>query len=137
MKRLIILLLTLLVGAGLYGVYLFNKKPADTHDEKADFEISSIDLMKEFSLDEDKATKKYGDKILSISGKISEINQASVTVFLDASDPIASVTCSFYANELPHIQSLKKGDMVQIKGKCTGKLTDVVLNNCVLSRPNN
>ena len=135
MKRLIIIILILLVGASGYGIYLFNKKPIDPRGQNADYEISAVALMKEFSLDEEKATKKYSDKILLISGIVSEINLTSTTVFVDAGDPIASVTCSFYADELPHLQPLKKGDAVQIKGTCTGKLTDVVLNHCSLTLP--
>jgi hypothetical protein len=35
-----------------------------------------------------------------------------------------------YADELTRIQNLKNGESITIKGKCTGKLMDVVLNNC-------
>ncbi len=133
MRRLIFVILILAVVIGLYGIYLFNKKPVDTRDEKADYQISAVDLVKEFSMDEEKATKKYSNKILLVAGTVSEVNLTSATVFVDAGDPIASVTCSFYADEQPHILRLKNGDAVQIKGKCTGKLTDVVLNNCSLN----
>jgi RecJ-like exonuclease len=136
MKRIFVLLAILMIGAVFYGVYLFNMKPANTRDEEVDFEMSSTGLMKEFSLDELKATKKYSDKILLISGKVTEINLTSATIFLDASDPLAAVTCSFYADELPRMQLLKKGEVVQVKGKCTGKLIDVVLNNCIINSSN-
>ena len=133
MKRVAILVLILSAIGALYGLYLFNKKPSDIRDMKADYEISSIDLIKEFSVDEEKATKKYNDKVLLVSGKVSEVNLSSSTVFLYASDTFASVTCSFYTDELPHLQTIKKDDAIQVKGKCTGKLIDVVLNNCRLS----
>lgn len=131
MKRIVLFLLIVVAVGGAYGIYLFNKKPADTREEKADFEISSKELMKEFTANEENATKKYVDKVVLISGKVSEIDVSSSTLILDASDP-ASVTCSFYADEISHLKKIKKGDHVQIKGKCTGKLMDVVFNNCSL-----
>jgi hypothetical protein len=119
--------------AGLYGIYLYNKKPADTRDQNPDFELSSTQLVKDFSADEQAASQKYNDRILLINGKVSEINLNSTTVILDAADPIAMVTCSFYADESAHLKNLKVGDELKIKGKCTGKLIDVILNNCRLS----
>jgi hypothetical protein len=133
MRKLILILLIVLVAGGLYGVYLYNKKPADTHDEKADFEISAVALTRAFTLDEEASNKKYVDKILQVSGTISEVDFNSYSIILDAADPLASVTCSFYKEEAAALAQLKRGNTVSVKGKCTGKLTDVVLNNCILS----
>ncbi len=119
--------------AGGYGIYLFNKEPVDTRDYSADFEIDASDLINEFSQNEELATKKYSDKILIVTGPIKEINAGSSTLFLDASDPISSITCSFYANEVNVFKKLKLGDVIHVKGKCTGKLIDVVINNCSIT----
>jgi lysyl-tRNA synthetase class II len=133
MKRLIIGILIITVMAGLYGFYLYNKKPVDTREQNPDFELTSAQIVKEFSDDEQAASKKYNDKIVLVSGKINEINLSSSTVFLDASDAISAITCSFYADESSQLKTLKVGDVVKIKGKCTGKLTDVIINNCRIS----
>lgn len=132
MKRVLILILILGVIGGLYGIYLFNKKPLDTREQKADFEITSDQLIKEFSTDEATASKKYVDKVLLVDGKVSEVNLTSATVFLESTDPLTGVTCSFYRDESLQLKDLKVGDRVKVKGKCTGKLSDVVLNNCSL-----
>jgi hypothetical protein len=135
MKRVIVIVLIAVVAGGVYGFYLFNKKPADTRDEKADFEITAVELMKEFTLNEEAATKKYVDKIIQVSGTISEIDLATSTLILDTSDPLTAITCSFYKEEANALSLKKNGDSVVIRGKCTGKLTDIVLNNCILSNP--
>jgi hypothetical protein len=71
-----------------------------------------------------------------ITGEIAEIKaDINPTIQLAGSDPLSGVTCSFYQNELPTIQSLKIGDKIMVKGKCTGKLMDVVLNNCRIQKP--
>ncbi|HCW07295.1 MAG TPA: hypothetical protein DGG95_08020 [Cytophagales bacterium] len=136
MKRFFILLLTLSVIGVLYGIYLFNKKPLDTREQNADFELTSEQLVNEFSANETSASAKYADKVLFVTGKVNEINLNSATVFLESGDPLAGVTCSFYPDEAPQLKELRVGQVVKIKGKCTGKLADVVLNNCSLSSLN-
>jgi len=133
MRRLIIIFLSIVMVAGSYGIYLYNKKPADIRDQNPDFELSATQLVKEFSADEQAASQKYNDRILFIKGKVSEINLNSTTVIIDAADSTAMVTCSFYADESAQLKNLKVGDEIKIKGKCTGKLIDVILNNCRLS----
>jgi hypothetical protein len=133
MKRILIFLVVLVIAGGLYGIYLYNKKPADTHDENPDFELSATDLVKEFSANEEMATKKYVDKILIVTGPIKEVNTTASTVFLDGADPLITITCSFYVNEEDQLKKLKPGEVVHIKGKCTGKLIDIVMNNCILT----
>jgi len=132
MKKAVIFVVIVVTLGGFYGVYQYKKKPTDTHDERADFEIKAIDLVKEFSKNESAGTKKYVDRILIVTGRVREVDTASSTLFLDGSDPLVSITCSFYANETKQLQKLQPGDSVQVKGKCTGKLIDIVMNNCII-----
>jgi hypothetical protein len=46
---------------------------------------------------------------------------------------MAAITCSFYNEEMAAVKKLTTGAEVVIKGKCTGKLMDVVLNNCSIT----
>jgi len=131
-KILLVVLVLGMVGAG-YGFYLYHKKPADVRTLSANFELTASKIVADFNGDETAANKKYLDKIISVKGivtgnKIDTTGQA--TVFLDSGDPLAAVTCSFYEEEALSVKSLQKGTEVIIKGKCTGKLMDVVLNKC-------
>ena len=125
--------MTLALGIG-YGVYLFNLKPPDIREEKAVFEISAETLTKEFSENEAVASKKYVDKVLIVFGKVEEIKSfgKETSVLLSSNDPMSSVTCSFYQEETTRLKNINAGTKIKIKGKCTGKLMDVVLNNCSL-----
>lgn len=136
MKRIIYIILLLVLAGVAYGLYLFYKKPADAREMSPDYEMTAADLVRAFTDHEDDANKKYVDKVMVVSGKVSQVDMPTVTVFLDAGDPMAAVTCSFYADESSSLTSLKPGDAVSIKGKCTGKLADVVLNNCSLYKKN-
>jgi hypothetical protein len=116
------------------GYYLYNKKPVDVRMIDPDLLVTADSLILEFNSDEVAANLKYLDKVIAVKGIISDIKIDSSTgqasVILDSGDPISAVTCSFYNDEIGGVQKLSKGILVVIKGKCTGKLMDVVLNNC-------
>ena len=133
LKRIIFLLLVL-VSAGLgFGWYLYNKRPLDIREQHAQMEITAGDLLRSFQQDEVAATRKYVDKVLIVSGKVSNIQFNSMglpTVFLGAGDSLASVACSFYGSEFDNVKEIRPGTFIRVKGNCTGILMDVVLNKC-------
>ena len=137
MKRLILFLSSITFIGLVVGFYFYTKKPTDIRSEQADFTLTAKELIKEFDENETAASAKYIDKVLIVSGKIDDINLSSATVFLKGESPINSVTCSFYEDEKGKLSMLKKDDDITIKGKCTGKLMDVVLNNCSLVNASN
>lgn len=125
-------LITFLGAAG--GYYLYNKKPVDVRTLQPELSVTANSLIVAFNSDEAAANLKYLDKVISVKGIISDIKIDSSTgqasVILESGDPMSAVTCSFYNDEIATVQKLSKGAVVVIKGKCTGKLMDVVLNNC-------
>ena len=133
-KKTVTIIVALIVLAAAYGAYLYNKKPADVRKLDAQVAISAPKLVEAFNKDETAANKLYLDKIIAVKGSISDIKTDSATkqstVFLDSGDPLAAVNCSFYEEESAAVQALQKGQQVTIKGQCTGKLLDVVLNKC-------
>ena len=125
-----------LVVGGIAFWYVDTKKPADIRKMEANFEITSTKLVADFNANEDSANKKYMDKVIAVSGKISDItvDSSKATVILESGDPMAAVTCSFYDDEASKVKQLQKGASVTIKGNCTGKLMDVVLNKCSITK---
>ena len=125
-------LIAFLGAAG--GYYLYNKKPADVRRLHPDLSVTANSLIVAFNSDEVAANLKYLDKVIAVKGIIADIKIDSSTgqasVILDSGDPLSAVTCSFYNDEIGAVQKLSMGTEVVIKGKCTGKLMDVVLNNC-------
>lgn len=120
-----------------YGFYLYKKKPADIRKEAAVYEVSAAGLLAEFNSDEPAANKKYIDRVIAVKGKVTDIKTdatGQATVFLDSGDLMSAITCSFYQEETPAAKALRPGEEVTIKGKCTGKLMDVVLNKCSIAK---
>lgn len=131
------ILMTAFIGTG-YGFYMYTKKPADVRTLNANYELSTAALIEDYNKDETAANLKYLDKVIAVKGNVKEIKleQATgqATVVLDSGDPTAAVTCSFYNEELESVKKLSEGSEIVIKGKCTGKLMDVVLNKCSIKK---
>jgi hypothetical protein len=133
----------LLFGIGLFSglgtyIYVFHKPQRNINKEKPAFVMSAEELYKEFSDSEDSSFIKYGDKVIELTGKISDVtlnsNGASITLL----DEISGVNCSFdsltVAEHKSELEIYKPGDIITLKGKCDGydMIMGVVLTRCIL-----
>jgi hypothetical protein len=125
----------LALAGGGYGWFQYQKAPPDIRKEKGGVEITAVDLLKEFQQNETASNTKYVDKVLIVTGTVTEVQTDSSgqgTVYLQTNDLLSAVTCSFYQND-ESIKDIKTGMPARIKGVCTGMLSDVVLNKCSLA----
>jgi hypothetical protein len=120
-----------LIGAA-FGYYYYTKKVPSTKDIKANFTVSAADLIAEFDKDETAATTKYNGKIVSVKGNVVgvEATDSTCAVTIGSADNLGNVRCDFSKEFIAEGKALKENDAVTIKGKCNGKLLDVVLNVC-------
>ena len=123
-------LLLLVIG---WGVYKYNKPHAGITDQKTDYTLTAADLFNSFQKDESAANKRYLGKVIEVKGMISVIQAGSgnTNIQIDAS-PMGGVNCSFANVDEQTLKTLKKGDALTVKGRCTGFLMDVTLVDCVL-----
>lgn len=133
MKRIIIVSLIILASAFAYGYYLFNKPHQGVSNKEAEYTLESKQLFDEYDQNEDAANKKYLGKILSVRGKIADraVDSKGVISFILEGGEMAGVGCQFEKGSLDEIQNIKKGQVISVKGRCTGMLMDVVLVDCV------
>jgi hypothetical protein len=134
-KLLIFGCLAAVIGGGV-GYYMWNKPHAEIG--KPNFTITATDLAAEFATDEAKATAKYVgtmDKmiVVQVSGTIASVEKdsASTSVALETGDPINGVSCVLDKFTKQVTTDFKVGDAITLKGICTGKLSDVVIDRCV------
>jgi hypothetical protein len=124
----LIIIITALVG-GSVGFYLFNKKVAGLEKVKADYTLTATMLYNAFETQEQEASEKYLNKILLVEGTVVkvEIDKKYSSIILKADNALAGgINCSFNHE----VESVSKGDIISIKGRCQGFLMDVVLTNC-------
>ncbi len=104
---------------------MYNKPHRDPATESS-ISISAVELLQAFEKNESKAYARYLDKTLSVRGKVAELTynlEMTPIIVLETDNPMFGVRCTM-AN--PKID-VRPGDLVTIKGVCTGYLTDVII----------
>ena len=132
----IILLTILLVAviAGFVAFKMWNKPHEDLTEEVADSSIAAADLYRAFTENEDSANLLYLDQIVDINGLIvdkSVVEDRSILV-LETGDPLGKISCEMDDRYVADLEVLSPGSTVLVRGKCTGKLMDVVISQAVL-----
>jgi len=135
MKKYIKYAVAVVIAVGAFGYYYVNKPKASIVHKQPDVIISPEKLLNEFVTDEEAANAKYLDKIIEVSGKIASKNQNEdhkITILMDTGDPMSSVTCELNPKEISKSSGFDKGSIIELKGICTGMLTDIVLVDCII-----
>ena len=129
------LVLIIFIAGASYAVYLFNKGHKDLETTRPDFVLTATDLLKEFENDENKASAKYVNKVLEVSGVIESLNAGddkTVSIVLKTESDFSTVICTF--QQLTDPADYRQGENITVKGECSGFLTDVLLNNCYIKK---
>jgi len=121
-----------LIGVGT-GIYLFYKKP-ETVDDKKGIAITAAALSKEFAANEQSANTQYLNKVIEVTGAVSETEKnqdGGLMVVLDTGDPMAGVQCGMRDKGV----EVAKGQTVTIKGFCSGSgITGITLTDCIIKK---
>lgn len=122
-----------IIIAILVYLWTFRKTELSVNSKKADLEISAGELLQHFENDEVSANETFVDKIIIVNGPVDAVSEDSltITVYLKEEDALSGVLCSFDKSVMS-ADELNKGDVVRIKGICSGYLLDVILNRCSL-----
>ena len=111
------------------GVYIWNKPHKKAEDVKG-ITIDARDLAREYNANEKAADAKYLNKVIEVSGTITEIDNnqdGGIMIILQTDDPAAGVQCAMRDKGL----KISKGHTT-IKGFCSGNgITGVSLTDCV------
>ncbi|HEY5689001.1 MAG TPA: hypothetical protein VIS27_11915 [Yeosuana sp.] len=121
MKKWILLALLAVISILTYNYIYQNHR--DINKEKAEYNLTSVEILKKFSTDPDNSEKKYLDKTIEVIGKITDQTENTITI-----DHI--VFCQFNTNI--NIQ-LKDNSQIKIKGRFIGYddlLEQIKLDQC-------
>lgn len=131
---LLIGVVALAIGGG-YAWNEYSREKATTDEMPVKESLSATELLAAFSADETAATARFvgtTEQVVQVSGSIRSMDVAAAgltNVVLETGDALAGVVCEFPSANVP--ATWKTGDMVAVKGICTGMLMDVVLVRCV------
>lgn len=120
-KVLIAVAIIAVVGIAVV-VYLFTLSFGDTANSKADFTVPAVKLINEFSAGVAAANIKYAEKIVIVTGRVSEVESADTTVNIKMLDTTSGsyAIFAFQSNAMAKAKQLKEGDSISVKGSCSG-----------------
>lgn len=127
------LLLILIIGYYFIAPF-FKTSTINLENEIAEKTINANNLVRAYSLNEEKSNKLYAGKIIEVVGFIKEITFINNrnTIILNSENETFGVICDINPLEKEKIKLLKKHQKVRIKGICKGFLKDVILLNCAI-----
>ena len=146
MKKPILLIIALLIFGGAFYFYkMYNKEHTDVASTDAAETIAASELFSSFDGDESAAMAKYSDKVVEVSGTVTDIdlsNENEPQIVLEGNGDNGFVRCGFKPSELGKVKSTKVSDILSIKGMCMGLNgsdeldllgdKDVVLSNSII-----
>ncbi len=127
-KPLVFSALVLLTGVSVI-VYYFTLKFEDSASLKPDYNVDVTPFISEFSENQIASNKKYTEKIIALTGRISTLEQADTTVNVKFVDSLTGsyLICAFQQQHVGETSALQTGDSVTIKGSCSGGIYSNIL----------
>ena len=123
------LLLLLIAG---WAWHLYDKPHQSAAGESTDVSINADTLYHQYQADEHNADQKYMGKVISVTGRLTEIqHNGNSTIWILSTQPGGGgINCQLFGGTKVDPEP-KTGDAVTLKGRCTGFLMDVNLADCV------
>lgn len=129
-KKILWALLIIIIAAGGFAWYLWNKPPG-TVDNRKGMLISATSLSDAFLKDEKAANSRYLNQVLSVTGTIEEVDtnqDKKIVILLSGSNPLSGVQCTMRKNNI----RAETGKTITIKGFCHGYTTVALLSDCIV-----
>lgn len=120
----VILILIIVLGGGIAAFVIVKQPPRDIQATTPDYNVKVKDILHEYLADSKAANAKYLEskgesKVLTVEGIVSEIStdlKQQKVVLLREPDHNAGVSCTFMQETNKHVDKMKIGDKVVIKG---------------------
>lgn len=136
MNKYLFLCVSLLILSFGIGFYYYNLPIPSLKNKVADYDFTAEQLFDLYKTNEANADQKLLDKTLLVKGTVKSLvtegNQLSV--ILECGDDLGNVVCALDSRLLEGAILPEPGEVVSIKGACTGMLLeiDVILLRCIL-----
>jgi tRNA_anti-like len=126
--------LVVAAGTAFYGWKEYHRGHMSTAQIKPTAVREASQLVKEFEANETNANLQYTDKVVSVTGRVvkMEVNDTTHNLLLAGESAMAGVLCQFETSRNHPLTKIKTGDLVKVKGVCTGILMDVILTRCTI-----
>jgi len=122
LKKIGLFFLIILIVSAAWLWYVLTEKYADTSQITPSYSMTALDLIHEFEKNDSLANKKYAEKIMVLSGEVSEVEGVDSTVNIKMADSTSGsyVIFAFQQQDFGLAKKIKLGEKVSIKGSCSG-----------------
>jgi len=122
LKKIGLFFLIILIVSAAWLWYVLTEKYADTSQITPSYSMTALDLIHEFEKNDSLANKKYAEKIMVVSGEVSEVEGVDSTVNIKMADSTSGsyVIFAFQPQHFGLAKKIKLGEKVSIKGSCSG-----------------
>jgi hypothetical protein len=140
-RNLLFILLLVILSSSIYLYTQVNRKPPDLSKEIAAFHKSAGSFIQSFERDHTMAQDSFLSQIIEVEGSVINIEgeQLLETIVLGDSASQTSIRLSMDSIHTLPVSSIKKGDLIRIKGVCIGYNeddmglgSDILLNKSVI-----
>ncbi len=121
-KKIILITIIVIIAATTVVGYLMWNKPHKDVKDAASVKITAVELYNIFITDSAKARASYVDKIVQVSGEITQVSlnqQAQQVILIKTAVAGASINCTMEEKAV----GLKAGDNIMVKGICSGYIS--------------
>ena len=97
--------------------------------------VSARQLYADYEANGVAADEKYKGKVLQVTGVVNTIDRDimdKIYVTLKGNQYFGDIQCFFAESHIGTASQLSKGQTITVKGKCDGKLMNVMLKGCII-----
>lgn len=131
LKRVLIIAGIILLLAAAVIWYVFTEKFSDTATVKPDYDLQATELLRAFVQNEGDANKKYAEKIILVKGRVTAVEAADTSINIKMADTATGnyIIFAFQQQHLAEAKTIREGDIVAIKGSCSGGAYSKILES--------
>jgi hypothetical protein len=132
----VVLILFMLLGSGSSNKNTNNVQQSqnNTVQEEQYIKITASELLSEYKANQVAADDKYKNKIIEVSGTINSIGKdildTPYVTIGGSSDVFTNIQCMFAKDDQSQLINLQKDTKITLKGKVSGYMMNLLLNNC-------
>jgi tRNA_anti-like len=134
-KKIVLVLVVFALLGSYIGYKMYNKPHTNVVTAHIETSISADDLLKAFKENEAQAGNKFINKVIEVSGNIADSKNENnqIIIQIETTDMLSNVICTLDSTQTSNKKEYKVGQSIRIKGICSGYLSDVILDRCVVS----
>ncbi|MEP7321447.1 MAG: hypothetical protein ABI761_05985 [Saprospiraceae bacterium] len=134
-KRILLVLIVLALLGSYIGYQMYNKPHQNVSAARAAVQLTADALLNAFKENEGEASIKFINKVIEVSGNIADSKNENnqIIIQIETTDVMSTVICNLDSSETSDRKNFKIGDSIRIKGICSGYLSDVILDRCVVT----